>query len=150
MAVENGMLIGTERYDIQCQEVEQQIWCNIGNCWAMEDEATIFFNGDVVHEDYMDEYIADYAQENPEDYIEGFIQEHLAERAEMFYQTEITPAEKDELDKRFEQMKIELYQRKRQFFKECNLNSIEENDRLFCLESSLEDEFFDYVQSQII
>lgn len=148
MAVENGMLIGAEQYDIQCQEAEHQIWCNVGNCWAMEDEATVFFNGDVVHEDYMDDYIADYAQENPEDYIESFIQEHLTERAEMFYQTEISPAEKDELDKRFEQMKIELYQRKKQ--QKRNIIDIKEADQRFCLESGLEDEFFDYVAECLV
>lgn len=148
MGIENGMLIGAERYDMQYQEAEHQIWCNVGNCWAMEDEATVFFNGDVVHEDYLDDYIAGYAQENPEDYIEGFIQEHLSERAEMFYQTEISPAEKAELDKRFEQMKIELYQRKKQ--QKRNIIDIKEADQRFCLESGLEDEFFDYVAECLI
>lgn len=148
MTVENGMLIGAERYDMQYQEAKHHIWCNVGNCWAMEDEATVFFNGDVVHEDYMDDYIAEYAQENPEDYIEGFIQEHLAERAEIFCESEISPAEKAELDKRFEQMKIELYQRKKQ--QKRNIIDIKEADQKFCLESGLEDEFFDYVAECLI
>lgn len=77
--IENGMIVGAERYDPQCQDTEcRDCECSRCSCcsqWVPDNELTAFSNGDRVCVDCLH----DYLEKQGADFVPGYIAQNEAE-----------------------------------------------------------------------
>ena len=67
-SIENGMIVGAERYDPQCQDVECSR-CDTCDQWVPDTEIAVFGNGDRVCNDCLH----DYLESQGADFVPGYI-----------------------------------------------------------------------------
>lgn len=77
--LENGMIVGAERHDAQCQDIECR-GCECSRCtccklWVPDDELVAFSNGDKVCNDCLYDYLSNQGA----DFVPGYIAEHEAD-----------------------------------------------------------------------
>lgn len=72
--IENGMIIGAERYDPQCQDVECSR-CDACDQWTPDSDMVVFSNGDKVCSDCLH----DYLESQGADFVPGYIAQNEAD-----------------------------------------------------------------------
>lgn len=72
--LENGMIVGAERHDPQCQDIECSR-CTCCKLWVPDDELVAFSNGDRVCNDCLYDYLSSQGA----DFVPGYIAEHEAD-----------------------------------------------------------------------
>lgn len=72
--LENGMIVGAERHDPQCRDIECSR-CTCCELWVPDDELIAFGNGDRVCDDCLHDYLANQGA----DFVPGYIAEHEAD-----------------------------------------------------------------------
>lgn len=72
--LENGMIVGAERHDAQCQDIECSR-CTCCKLWVPDDELVAFSNGDRVCNDCLYDYLSNQGA----DFVPGYIAENEAE-----------------------------------------------------------------------
>lgn len=136
--LENGMIVGAERVDMQCRE-RQGILCS--QCGERYGEDVItYLDGKAVCDDCLQEYIDEYGKDHAEEFIDDFISENIDARAEDFWQNDMTEQEKKDT------MRWAYLEAKR-MHKESNLHYIEQSDRDFCLSS---DDYAEFVRERLL
>lgn len=73
-SIENGMIVGAERHDPQCQDVECSR-CDTCDQWVPDTEIAVFGNGDRVCNDCLH----DYLESQGADFVPGYIAQNEAE-----------------------------------------------------------------------
>lgn len=71
---ENGMVVGAERHDPQCRDIECSR-CTCCKLWVPDDELVAFSNGDRVCNDCLYDYLSNQGA----DFVPGYIAEHEAD-----------------------------------------------------------------------
>lgn len=72
--LENGMIVGAERHDPQCRDIECSR-CTCCKLWVPDDELITFSNGDRVCNDCLYDYLSNQGT----DFVPGYIAEHEAD-----------------------------------------------------------------------
>lgn len=134
MQVENGMLIGAERYDMQYQD-EEKVQCCCCKEMLLITECVKLGCGDIVCEDCIPEYLV----ARSDDYVDNYVEEHAYEYYKEWQFDNMAKKEQLETLKRAYQAEEQLYSgaRKRALF---------EDRKAFCLE---DDGFLDSVQKEL-
>lgn len=134
MAVENGMIVGAERYDIQYQD-EEKVQCCCCEEMVLMSECVEFGDGDIVCEDC----VADYLVDRSDDYVDDYIEDHSYEYYKEWRFDNMAKKEQLETLEMAYQVEERLYSgaRKRALF---------EDRKAFCLE---DDGFLDSVQKEL-
>lgn len=73
-SIENGMIVGAERHDPQCQDVECSR-CDTCDQWVPDIEIAVFGNGDRVCNDCL----YDYLESQGADFVPGYIAQKEAD-----------------------------------------------------------------------
>lgn len=134
MPVENGMLVGSERYDMQYQE-EEKVQCCYCEEMVFMPECVEFGDGDIVCEDCVVDYLVDRSDDYVDDYIEDNAYEYYKEWRF------------DNMGKK-EQLEIlkKAYEAEEQLYSGARKRALFEDRKAFCLE---EDGFLDSVQKKL-
>ena len=127
--IENGMIVGAESYDPQCQDVECSR-CSVCKQWVPDNEITEFFGGDKV----CKECIGDYLIKNSAEFEEPFVKEHLPEYVRGWWDQCLDRDERDD-------MMLKMYYAFR--LNPENADRLREDRRCFCRSHA---EFLDYVE----
>ena len=127
--IENGMIVGAESCDPQCQDIECSR-CSVCKQWVPDNEITEFFDGDKV----CKECIGDYLIKNSAEFEEPFVKEHLPEYVRGWWDQCLDQDERDD-------MMLKMYYAFR--LNPENADRLKEDRRCFCLSHA---EFLDYVE----
>lgn len=127
--IENGMIVGAESYDPQCQDVECSR-CSVCKQWVPDNEITEFFGGDKV----CKECIGDYLIKNSAEFEEPFVKEHLPEYVRGWWKHCLDRDERDD-------MMLKMYYAFR--LNPENTDRLKEDRHCFCRSHA---EFLDYVE----
>lgn len=127
--IENGMIVGAESWDPQCQDIECSR-CSVCKQWVPDNELTEFFGGDKV----CKECIGDYLIKNSAEFEEPFVKEHLLEYVRGWWDQCLDRDERDD-------MMLKMYYAFR--LNPENTDRLKEDRRCFCRSHA---EFLDYVE----
>lgn len=127
--IENGMIVGAESWDPQCQDIECSR-CNVCKQWVPDNEITEFFGGDKV----CKECIGDYLIKNSPEFEEPFVKEHLPEYVREWWKHCLDRDERDD-------MMLKMYYAFR--LNPENTDRLKEDRHCFCRSHA---EFLDYVE----
>lgn len=136
--LENGMIVGAERVDMQCRERQGILCSQCGERYG-EDDIT-YLDGKAVCCDCLKEYIDEYGRDHAEEFADDFISENIDARAADFWQNDMTEQEKKDA------MSWAYLEAKR-MHKASNLHDIEQSDRDFCLSS---DDYAEFVRERLL
>lgn len=127
--IENGMIVGAESCDPQCQDIECSR-CSVCKQWVPDNEITEFFGGDKV----CKECIGDYLIKNSAEFEEPFVKEHLPEYVRGWWDQCLDQDERDD-------MMLKMYYAFR--LNPENTDRLKEDRRCFCRSHA---EFLNYVE----
>ena len=127
--IENGMIVGAESWDPQCQDFKQER-CSCCHELVPADELLELFGGDKV----CKECIGDYLIKNSAEFEESFVKEHLPEDVREWWKHCLDRDERDD-------MMLKMYYAFR--LNPENTDRLKEDRRCFCLSHA---EFLDYVE----
>lgn len=72
--IENGMIVGAEQHDPQCQDIDCSR-CDMCDQWTPDNDMVVFGNGDKVCNDCLH----DYLESQGADFVPEYIAEHEAD-----------------------------------------------------------------------
>lgn len=131
MAVENGMLVGVEQYDMQCQD-EEKVQCCCCEEMLLITECVKLGCGDIVCEDCIPEYLV----ERSDDYVDDYVENHAYEYYKEYRFDNMTRKEQLETLKR-------EYQAEERLSSRAKKQELFEDRKAFCLD---DEGFLDSVQ----
>lgn len=136
--IENGMIVGAERYDPQCQDTEcRDCECSRCSCcsqWVPDNELTAFSNGDRVCVDCLHDYLEKQGAD--------FVPEYIAQNEADFWLSWLF-ANAD----REEQLRVVKAGYLAEALKPLQKEYIEEQKADFCRDDA---EFLEYVKEALL
>lgn len=131
--IENGMIVGAERHDPQCQDVECSR-CDVCDQWTPDNDMVVFSNGDKVCNDCLHDYLESQGAD--------FVPEYIAQNeADFWLKWLFTNADRDE------QLRVVKAGYLAEALKPLQKEYIEEQKADFCRDDT---EFLEYVKEALL